>query len=213
MKPWLDKAHSTMTAIWFYYSLKKDLFSYILIICGASSAFFKWRTQRINFCSQNDTYTHTRTHFPWCTLSVLSQFISLGPNSYIHANKQALSARPGLKWNHSGGRAEVFVWTCTVLMLMDWYAGWAPSMLQHRIIQAAQLAAQGERGKWGMKKDEAYKVNVSATPSYVLLLELVRCLFRESVVFWCHLNAGLGCVFWKIKKNSFYIIFTSCSNQ
>lgn len=41
MKPWLDKAHSTMTAIWFYYSLKKDLFSYILIICGASSAFFK----------------------------------------------------------------------------------------------------------------------------------------------------------------------------
>lgn len=89
MKPWLDKAHSTMTAIWFYYSLKKDLFSYILIICGASSAFFKWRTQRVNFCSQNDTYTHTRTHFPWCTLSVLSQFISLGPNSYIHANKQA----------------------------------------------------------------------------------------------------------------------------
>lgn len=41
MKHWLDKAHSTMTAVRFYYSLKKDLFSYILIIRVAASAFFK----------------------------------------------------------------------------------------------------------------------------------------------------------------------------
>lgn len=95
-------------------------------------------------------------------------------SSYIHANKRALSDR--LEWNQSEWSAEMFVWTHTMLTLMDWYAGWASSTLKHLIIPAARCPLPGEScvNKWGMKTRRHTRWNLSPPRSRLRLSEYVQ---------------------------------------